>query len=202
MYKLMLLLLLIPLCGLQAQRVGINTTNPQATLHVAGNLKFNPKATIEATRLVGVTASGAVREFELGDGFNIVNGTLVVNEIADENVFYVGDLDQSATAGSSQYDNYDVGIQNNNAVNTIIRMTGETSNYNITGFANGYPGRVFYLYNAQTVNVTFTNYDSASLAANQIDTGSGSSVGISGEGVAEFIYDGDIEKWILINIRN
>lgn len=202
MYKLILILLLIPICGLQAQRVGINTTDPQATLHVGGNLKFNPKIGIEATRLVGVTPTGAVREFALGDNFIIINGTLEVNEARDENILLVGDVDQSGTANSGQYDNYDIGIQAGNAPNTIIRITGETNGYTVTGFANGYHGRIFYFYNAQNVNVTFNDLNNASLAANQIVTGSGANVGISGQGVAEFIYDEGVEKWILINVRD
>lgn len=202
MKKLILLLLLIPLCALQAQRVGINTTDPQATLHVGGDLKFIPKASIDATRLIGVTPTGAVREFALGDNFTIIDGTIEVDETIEENIFLVGDVDQTGTANSGQYDNYEIGIQNSNASNTIIRFTGETSGYTVTGFANGYHGRIFYLYNAQNVNVVFNDKNNASAAENQIITGSGANVGIANQGVAEFIYDGGIEKWILINVRN
>jgi hypothetical protein len=202
MHKLLILVLFFPLCVLQAQRVGINTTSPQATLHIGGNFKFTPKTSIDATRLVAVTATGAVKEFALGANFLIVDGTLVVDEALDENIFLVGDVDQSGTPSLGQYDNYDIGIQQANASNTIIRVTGETSGYNVTGFQNGYHGRIFYFYNAQSVNATFMNRDNASDFANQIHTGSGGNVNIVGQGVAEFIYDGDIQKWILINVRN
>lgn len=185
-----------------AQGVGINKIDPQATLHIGGGLKFNPDTTTNATRLIAVTDTGEVSHFPLGDNFIIVDGTLKVNEEVDENTFLVGDQDQTATANSGQYDNYAIGLQQNNANNTIIRFSGETSNYTITGFANAYHGRIFYLYNAQTVNVTFTNLDAASSPENQILTGNGANIGISAEGVAEFIYDGVREKWILINIRN
>jgi hypothetical protein len=202
MHKLIILVLFFPLCAIQAQRVGINTTTPQATLHISGNFKFTPKTSIDATRLVAVTATGAVKEFALGANFIIVNGSLEVDEALDENVFLVGNVDQSGTSGMGNYDNYDIGIQQANASNTIIRVTGETSGYNVTGFNNGYHGRIIYFYNAQSVNVTFMNRNNESDFENQIHTGSLGNVGISGQGVAEFIYDGDIQKWILINIRN
>ena len=202
MHKLIILVLFFPLCVLQAQRVGINTILPQATLHIGGNSKFTPKTSIDATRLVAVTATGAVKEFALSDNFVIVGGSLEVDEAIDENVFLVGNVDQSGTSGMGNYDNYDIGIQQANASNTIIRITGETSGYNVTGFQNGYHGRIFYFYNAQSANVTFKNRNNASDFENQIHTGSGGNVGISGQGVAEFIYDGDIQKWILINVRN
>ena len=202
MHKLIILVLFFPLCALQAQRVGINTTLPQATLHIGGNFKFSPKTTVDATRLVAVTSTGAVKEFPLGPNFLIVDGALEVSEAVDENIFLVGDIDQSDDAGSGVYDDFEIGIQEANASNTIIRVTGETSGYDVTGFTDGYHGRIFYFYNAQSVNVTFKNRDNASDFENQIVTGTGTNVGIAGQGVAEFIYDGDIQKWILINIRN
>ena len=53
MKKLVLLLLMLTLVNLSAQNIGINTTSPQAKLHIAGDFKFNPETTINATRLVG-----------------------------------------------------------------------------------------------------------------------------------------------------
>lgn len=203
MLKIAPVLLILSFINLNAQGVGINTTSPQATLHIAGELKFNPKTTIDATRLVGVTPAGAVRELALGDSFIIEYGELKTNEIIDENLFLVGGVDQSGTAASTtDYNDYDIGVDDFNSNNTIVRIFGETAGYNVTGFANGYDGRIFYFYNAQNNNVTFYDKDVRSAPENQIVTGSGSNVGISGEGVAEFIYDGLMRKWILINVRN
>lgn len=185
--------------------VGINTTNPTATLHVVGNLKFIPDPDIEITRLVGITALGNLTEVQLAEEFHIVDGEigLTVLDTTDDNIFYVGDIDQSATANeNSAYHNYNLALNEENDDNTVIRISGETSGYTVTGFDQGYEGRIFYLYNAQNNNVTFTNLDANSLSQNQILTGSGANVGISGEGVAEFIYDSFLQKWILINIRS
>ena len=203
MKKLVLLLLMLTLVNLSAQNIGINTTSPQAKLHIAGDFKFNPETTINATRLVGVTPSGGVREFALSDNFVIENGTLKINELIDENIFLVGDIDQSGTAPTtSDYNDYDLGLEGVNSDNTIIRVFGETAGYNVTGFVKSYNGRIFYYYNAQNNNMTFYDLDPRSEPENQIITSTGSNVGIAAEGVAEFIYDDILQKWILINVRN
>lgn len=194
-------LLVIPLFVSFSQNVGINTTNPQATLHVNGNLKFEPNLSISATRLVGVVQNGGTREFELGTTFNITNGTLEVTESVDPNIFLIGDVDQSITASVNQYNNYDIGLGDVNQDKTVIRFTGETSGYVVTGFAGGYDGRIIYFYNSQFQSVTFYNLNAASDSENKIITGSGANIGINNVGVAEFIYDGSIEKWILVNVR-
>lgn len=193
--------LLIPLCSTFAQGVGINTFDPQATLHVNGNFKFDPNLTVTPTRLVGVVENGGAREFDLGDTFDITNGTLEVTETVDPNVFLIGDVDQSLTAPIDQYDNYDIGLGDVNQDKAVIRFSGETAGYVVTGFSGGYDGRIVYYYNSQNQSVTFQNLNAASDSENQILTGSGANVGISNIGAAEFIYDASIQKWILVNIR-
>ena len=195
------LLLVIPVFSVFSQGVGINTSSPQATLHINGTLKFEPKVS-DATRLVGVVPNGSVKEFELGQTFNIESGTLEVIPSVDPNVFLIGDVDQSPTASTiSQYDNYDIGVSDANIDKAIIRVSGETNGYTVTGFADGYDGRIIYFYNAQEINVTFFDLHSDSDTKNQILTGSGGNEAINSKGVAEFIYDGSLEKWILINLR-
>ena len=87
MKKITYLFLLFPILTLHSQYIGINTTSPQASLHVNGNFKFVPKA-IDATRLVGVIPNGGVREFELGDTFNISGGTLEVTPSCRSKYFF------------------------------------------------------------------------------------------------------------------
>lgn len=192
---------IIPFCILQAQRVGINTTDPLATLHVNGNFMFEPKLSVTPTRLVGVLENGGAREFELGSTFDITNGTLEVTETVDPNIFLIGDVDQSLTSGVSQYNNYDIGLGDINSDKAVIRFSGETAGYTVTGFSGGYDGRIVYYYNSQNQSVTFYNLNSDSNIENQIITGSGANVGINNIGMAEFIYDASIQKWILVNLR-
>ncbi len=187
---------------MMGQNVGINTSNPQATLHVVGDFKFIPDSTTVTTRLVGTDASGDILEFPLSNGFDIVNDTLTVSVIDDNNIILVGDFDQSPTAEINySWNNMDLGLRDYNAYNTVIRIKGETAGYEVTGFADGYKGRIIYFYNAQTHNMTFKNLSSSSDSENQIITGTGGDESINAEGVAEFIYDTILLKWILINIR-
>lgn len=202
MKVLISLFLVLPFHFLLSQGIGINTAHPQAMLHVDGDFKFVPKITT-ATRLVGVVANGEVKEITLGSTFNITNNTLNATPEYDANVFLLGNVDQSGTAASvSQYDNFSLRLRKENGNKTILRITGETNGYNVTGFAGGYDGRTIYFYNDQVNNVTFFDNNTASAAENRILTGSGANEGISGQGVAEFIYDGIMQKWILINIRS
>lgn len=197
----LLIITIIPFCVLQAQGVGINTIDPLATLHVNGNFMFEPKLSVTPTRLVGVLENGGAREFELGEAFNITDGTLEVTETVDPNIFLIGDIDQSLTSGISQYNNYDIGLGDINSDKAVIRFTGETAGYTVTGFSGGYDGRIVYYFNSQNQSVTFYNLNSASNIENQIITGSGANVSINNIGMAEFIYDASIQKWILVNLR-
>ena len=184
------------------QNVGINTTNPQSTLHVVGDFKFIPDSTTVSTRLVGTDSLGDILEFPLVNGFDIVNDTLTVSSILNSNIVLVGDFDQSPMADTVySWNNIDLGLRDINAYNTVIRVKGETAGYEVTGFTNGFKGRIIYFYNSQTHNMTFKNLSSSSNPENQIVTGTGGDESINAEGVAEFIYDTVLQKWILINIR-
>jgi len=198
--------LFLILCTIQmaiGQNVGINTTNPTATLDVAGDFKFIPDVTTVTTRLIATSTSGDVFEYPLSAGFDIVNDTLVVTDIIDSNILLVGYFDQSPTADIiDSWDNMDLGLTSYNEYNTIIHVSGETAGYDVTGFISGITGRVFYFYNAQSHNMTFKNLSSSSDSQNQILTGTGGDESIAAEGVAEFIYDPTLQKWILINIRS
>ncbi|MCC4214593.1 hypothetical protein [Leeuwenhoekiella parthenopeia] len=185
--------------SLQAQ-VGIGTTNPQATLHIVGDFKFIPSTAVKATRLVGLNNTGFAREFPLGDDFVIIDGIIQVDE-SDGNIFYIGDVNQSATATTTQYDNYNLGLATVNEQNTVIRLSGSSVNYDISGFANGFDGRVLYVLNAQNNNVTFFPEDAGSLPENRIQTLDGNNTELQGRGIAEFIYSGVLQRWVMINVR-
>ena len=199
MKQLALVLGILGAFSLQAQ-VGIGTTDPQATLHIVGDFKFIPSTSVKATRLVGLNNTGYAREFPLGDDFVIIDGVIEVDE-SDANLFYIGDVDQSATAGITQYDNYDLGLVDVNEQNTLIRLSGSGGGYNITGFANGFDGRVLYIINAQTNNVTFFPENAASLPENRIQTIDGNNEVLQAQGIAEFIYSEVLQRWVMINKR-
>lgn len=184
------------------QFVGINTTNPRAKLHIAGDFKFTPDNTVTATNLIGTDGNGDLVKFPLINGFQIIDNTLIASEMGERNKMYVGVYDQSPVSETtSVYANLDLGIIGTNYLDTVIRVFGETLPYQVTGFVGGSNGRILYFYNNQTNNVTFKNLDPSSTAENQIITGTGGDESIQGEGVAEFIYDVSLQKWILLNLR-
>lgn len=184
------------------QFVGINTTNPRAKLHIAGDFKFTPDNTVSATNLIGTDGNGDIVKFPLINGFQIIDNTLIASEMGERNKMYVGVYDQSPVSETtSVYANLDLGIIGTNYLDTVIRVFGETLPYQVTGFVGGSDGRILYFYNNQTNNVTFKNLDPSSTTENQIITGTGGDESIQGEGVAEFIYDVSLQKWILLNLR-
>ena len=199
--KLIVLILCFSFYSLNAQRIGIGTFNPQASLDINGDLAFIPKAT-HAVKLLGLTLNGLAKEYPLSSEFTFIDGVLEINPSLEDNQILVGSHDQSTDGNTTgTYHNYDIGLADSNAENGIIRFTGETSGYTITGFADGVPGRTLYIYNAQNVNVTFMHLNAGSYPENQLVL-EGASENISAQGVAEFVYDGFLEKWVLINLRN
>ena len=87
---------------------------------------------------------------------------------------------------------------NNNIVlanYSFYRVTGPTANFSITGFDNGTDGRVLTIINASGQSLTLSHLIT-STAANQINTG-GSPVVLPANGVATFIYNANLAKWIV-----
>ena len=92
---------------------------------------------------------------------------------------------------------------NNNiaiALNTqVVRITGPTGAFTITGIANGVDGQRLTLINLSGQNMTTNHQDAGSSAGNKITTmTAGTSVG-AGNSVAEFIYELNSTSWILLN---
>lgn len=101
---------------------------------------------------------------------------------------------------------------NNNIViplagSQILRITGPSASFNITGFVAPNPardGQELLVVNMSGQQMTIT-HQATSSAANQINTLSGSDVvtGTSGgESAAKFIYDATSSKWLLTATRN
>jgi hypothetical protein len=85
---------------------------------------------------------------------------------------------------------------------SFIRISGPTSAFTITGVAaeaGGDPnGRVMYLFNSTTQNMTIANESASSTAANRIITGSGADIVTTGTGVVQMIYSAPDSRWIAI----
>jgi trimeric autotransporter adhesin len=89
------------------------------------------------------------------------------------------------------------GINNNIVLAdySFYRVTGPTAAFSITGFGNGTDGRVLTIINSSGQNLTLSHL-TTSTTANQINTG-GSAVVLPANGVATFIYNANLTKWIV-----
>jgi len=77
-------------------------------------------------------------------------------------------------------------------------MVNAGINVNINGVANGENGRIIYLFNGTTKNITFVEEDTGSVAANRLILGVANKT-INPDQVAVFIYSTTKNRWILIS---
>ena len=89
------------------------------------------------------------------------------------------------------------GTNNNVAIDTMsfYRITAPTAVFDITGFTNGFDGRLLNLVNATSYTMTLKHQVTSS-SANQINTG-GSDATIAANGVATLMYNTTLTKWVL-----
>ena len=89
------------------------------------------------------------------------------------------------------------GTNNDVTIDTMsfYRITAPTAVFTVTGFSNGYDGRVLILINATSYAMTLKHQVTSS-AANQINTG-GSDAVLAANGVATLMYNATLTKWML-----
>lgn len=181
-------------------QVGIGTTNPQATLHVNGNIRVsNTDNTTTANQLLGNCALGDVTSIKVGEGLVLKDNELSTASVSSPTKYKIAPISIVTTAPNQNFDNVNLDLSGANLDIVIFRM-GPAHNYTISGISGGTDGRHLIIYNSSAVNLTINNM-SSSIPANSIDT-LGSSTSTSGVGTIEFVYDGTLSKWIVINIRN
>jgi hypothetical protein len=82
---------------------------------------------------------------------------------------------------------------------SFYRIIGATAAFSITGFDNGQNGRMLFLINATSFNMTFNHQSGTSTAANQINTGTGTSLTIGANGMATLMYNSTLQKWVVLS---
>ena len=95
---------------------------------------------------------------------------------------------------NGQSDNVNAGVA------TLLRVTGPSSSYSISGFSGGWDGRMLTLISSTVQQLTILNLTGSS-AGNQIQTVTGSNVVLSsGNGnMVQFMYSSAVGAWLLLN---
>jgi hypothetical protein len=93
--------------------------------------------------------------------------------------------------------NVDVAIGNgtNFLVNTPLNA------FSISGITGGIDGRMITIYNPINRNMTISNEDVGSVAANRITTTTGGGMATTAAGCVSLIYDGVTSRWLLIDME-
>lgn len=185
--------------SIQAQ-VGINTTTPQDDLDINGTLRIQNTGTINSSKILGRDTNGTVGTIDVGDNLVINNNTIHGTGSSDYGIINV--VIPSFFPGQLHH-NLDLQLTGNNLFKTVIRITGPINNFEITGIAGGTDGRHIVLLNATVSNMKVNHEHLGSIAANRINTLSGSpSESTSGRGAIELVYDGVLARWLVLNVRN
>lgn len=195
-----LFLLLVP--WLSYSQVGIGTTNPQETLHVEGTLCVTNTSTKTPAKLAGLDGDGTMADVFVGPGLEL-DGNILKNTASGGGsaVYLVATINVPDGPPGEELHDYDIDLGGANANKVVFRLVGRTANYKITGIAGGTDGRHIVLFNVSTTNLTLVAESLDSAPKNRLIT-LANNVATSGQGTAELVYDGTLQRWILIGFRD
>jgi hypothetical protein len=181
-------------------QVGVNTTDPQETLHINGTLRIEKTDSSPAVSLFGGDANGTINEVIVGNNLNLTAGTL--NAANGSDSYGITSESFTTSAPNTEFDNVDLGLSGTNSGEVVIRLTGPNDSYFFTGLKGGVDGRHVVLLNYTSQNFGVRDDSSSSEPENRILTLGSSSENTSGTGAIELVYDGTLQRWIVLNIRN
>ena len=203
MKKFLLLLLLLSQC-IHAQ-VGIGTTTPQETLHVEGTMRVTETKSTTPIKIGGLDTAGTVNEIIIGDNLSLdgnrLSAVIPTTNATEGSVYGIATITIPDGSPNQEFDDLNLDLTGTNSDKILFKLEGRTANYSITGIAGGSDGRKVILLNVSTSNLRFTDEDSNSIAANRLTILS-NNIATSGQGTAEFIYDGGLQRWILVKFRD
>jgi hypothetical protein len=140
----------------------------------------------------GNTAAPLVFQSTLSNG-KLGVSTVSPNTLLDINGdFAMRQTGYTASSGS----NNDISV----GATSFIRVTGPGAAFTITGIAGGVDGKVLVIYNATTQNMSITNNDGLSSAANRVYTLAGT-VSTTGTGCISLIYSATDSRWIVTAVN-
>lgn len=89
-------------------------------------------------------------------------------------------------------------LDTDNQIVGILRLDSNSA-INITGLANGQEGRTLCIINVGSNNISLTDQDASSVAANRIITGTGASIVLVPDDIAKLVYDATTARWRVTN---
>ncbi len=197
MKSILLFIILVPFVALS--QVGINTTTPQATLDVNGSLRVANVPSSNAAKVIGTDVNGTVSQVNIGDNLQLTSGTLHSN---GSTKYFVATKSTPTLFSGFPFHNVDLELTTTNKDIVVFRLSGSSHNYEFTGVSGGTDGKHIILLNVSANNFKVSDESPLSLPQNRIITMAGGFEQTSGAGLVELVYDGTINRWIVLNFRN
>lgn len=85
---------------------------------------------------------------------------------------------------------------------SFLHITGPAGPFSVSGFQNGYNGKILVVVNMTGQNMTIENLDTDSDPVNRINTLSGGNITTTGNGSVTMIYSGEENRWMVISVRD
>ena len=205
------LLLALPI--LVSAQVGINTTDPAATLDVNGNVRVRSLAVNStmstggnAVQIVGLDAQGNMVPVAIGEDVVLENNEVRATSSTAAQMGTTIDITGIIPGGPNpRIDDLAVGIwpgEANEKSTLIPVVVGTGADLDITGInvgSNPVDGRIIYLYFGDRM-VRLKGENTNSLAQNRIiDNGH---MNVSEHGVIQLMYSTSMQRWIVLSHHN
>ena len=176
-------------------QVGINTTEPTATLDVNGTLRLRdaekgPNEVI-ATRIVGIDDSGNIVQVEVAENLILENNTIRAND----KILTIGDIEPIGIPVISDL-NLIIWPGEPNEDKSVIRIRSILGDVIVTGIAAGQDGQTIWLY-PTTGDLTFIPNSLLSLFGNRIENNS--NLVVQQYEMVKLMYDATRSKWIIMD---
>ena len=166
-------------------QVGIGTTTPEETLHVAGTVKVDESIHVvgtlqiddtnpgSAVKLIGIDGSSVISEISFGSNINLNAGVLSASGGGDDHTketIALIDMD------FAEFDNLNLGLDgttgiygdNSDVTVFIIRDNDDAGTLDINGITGGTDGRRIRIVNDSGLDIEFYGDDAGATAGNKI----------------------------------
>jgi hypothetical protein len=190
-------------------QVGINTVDPTETLDVDGSARIRQitKTTPSfagGDLIIYTKPDGTLQKASFSPGTTSIdtNGDIVINA-ATSPTYGFAEYELTHNSPGFEYNNMNLslGVGEANESITVVRLDNTNNrSFDITGIAGGTAGRHILLFNPSGSQMTFVQESPDSSPENRLFV-FGNTAPVNGPGIAELVYDGIAERWVLINER-